>query len=182
MKISKIISMFFFSIIFIYILMFLDTNSLFKQIEQHMLGEIELTPEIEQYIEIENEINESRKKGINITSEIEQKSEEAKLNMLRKDDISLYVHFNFDFEKKLYCPTAEKDKIQLKLRRIFVLHNFKDGTMIFTYSLIFYDKNGKTVSHNLNIPVIATIHKEDGKWYIVDVNEDPIILFFPLLN
>ena len=64
--------------------MFLYTNSLFKQIEQHMLGEIELTPEIEQKLEA-------------ASLELNNKSiHDYPIN----DDLLMYKFFNFNFRKK----------------------------------------------------------------------------------
>ena len=157
MKISKIISMFFFSIIFIYILMFLDTNSLFKQIEQHMLGEIELTPEIEQKLEA-------------ASLELNNKSiHDYPIN----DDLLMYKFFNFNFRKKNYYPTAEKDKIELKLRRNFVIHNFKDGVINFTYTMRYYDKDGEIGYAIGNSNDTFTIHKENGRWHVIDFTIRP---------
>jgi len=155
MKISKIIGIIFLSIIFIYILMFLNTNSLVKKIEQHMLGEIKLTPEIEQKLLLAEAEAISEKKSI--------------FDYTLTDDLPLYELYNFNYAKKHNFPTAEKDKIYFKLRRNYVLHNFKDGIMNYTYTLRYFDKYGKKAQGIKENFITATIHKEKGEWHIVDI-------------
>lgn len=72
----------------------------------------------------------------------------------------LYSHYNFNYMKKEGFSKAEKDKIEFELKRNYVLHNFKDGIMKFTYSLQYYDKNNEMQYSDGNIPVALKIHKK----------------------
>ena len=149
----KIICGVLFSGIFIYVLMFLDTNPLVEKVEQHMLGEIHIDPEIEKRM-----IND-----INIMTPDNPQF------IYNQPDVWLY-DYNFYFKEKYFYSGAEKDKIKLKLRRNFVLHNFKDGIIWFTYALEYYDKNGEP-GYGVVSSLTMKIHKEKGEWKVMAIDE-----------
>lgn len=64
--------------------------------------------------------------------------------------------------------------VKVKLHRIFVLHDFRDGYMWVDYSVEGHDKNGKVTYGSWDIPSRWKIHRDyDGKWQIVKIAENP---------
>jgi hypothetical protein len=61
---------------------------------------------------------------------------------------------------------------EAQVDRIFVIHNFHDGYMWIHYEIMAYNKDMRVV-HGSIAPARWTIHKEDGVWRIVAVEEDP---------
>jgi hypothetical protein len=68
-------------------------------------------------------------------------------------------------------PEATQWKISLT--RLFVVHNFRDGIIWAVYNHYGYDEFGKHVGGGRNIHSKWTIHKENGKWDIVRIDEAP---------
>lgn len=64
-------------------------------------------------------------------------------------------------------------KVRAKVTRLFTWHNFFDGHIwvIYSYETIENDTDIKPATFN----VISkwTIHRENGKWQIVDIKEAP---------
>lgn len=67
-------------------------------------------------------------------------------------------------------------KVDLEIRRVFVIHNFFDGYMWVEYKHAKYDENDELMYFSgAEFPYCTkwTIHKEKGKWVLVDSNEGP---------
>lgn len=66
----------------------------------------------------------------------------------------------------------ENAKVNVHIRRILVLHDFSDGYMWvkYTYETVRNDKNIYPGSSAISR---WKIHKEYGKWEIVEIKEDP---------
>lgn len=64
-------------------------------------------------------------------------------------------------------------KVDLTLKRVFVLHNFLDGFIIVYYTVIMYDHDNNIVSGSWDIFSLWRIHKENGKWSIIAIKESP---------
>lgn len=59
------------------------------------------------------------------------------------------------------------------ITRLFVLHNFSDGYMWVIYTNEGVDPNSNTMYGSYRVPSRWKIHKENGKWVIVDIKERP---------
>ena len=57
--------------------------------------------------------------------------------------------------------------------RIFVAHNFSNGVMWVKYSRRGYKQNGDYYGVDSNILSKWTIHKENGRWKVIDIDEHP---------
>jgi sensor histidine kinase YesM len=64
-------------------------------------------------------------------------------------------------------------KVNLKLIRIFTIHNFFDGFMKVYYSFELLDSNGKVIHGSWNILSTWKIHKYNRRWEIIDIYEAP---------
>ena len=64
-------------------------------------------------------------------------------------------------------------KVEANITRLFVAHNFFDGYMwvIYSYQTVENDSDIKPATNN----VISRwkIHREDGKWQVVEIQEKP---------
>ena len=69
-----------------------------------------------------------------------------------------------------YFP--ETEIIEYDLKRIFVIHNFKEGKMNVLYRLHYADENGKTL-YNSVAQSTWYIKKVDGEWVVYDIDEAP---------
>lgn len=82
-----------------------------------------------------------------------------------------------DSPLKIYDEVHQREgvaKVKLKISRVFVMHDFTDGYMWIKYTYILHDKDGNLLyGARLEFPLYAkwTIHKENGKWVVVDVDE-----------
>lgn len=68
------------------------------------------------------------------------------------------------------------EKVDLEIHRVFVIHDFFDGYMWISYDYIGYDENDKMIFLSTQeYPFLAkwTIHRENGEWVIVDIDEHP---------
>lgn len=75
-----------------------------------------------------------------------------------------------------YIRRADNDtlgKADLTLIRLFVLHNFNNGYIWAYYSYKAYDEDGELITGSSNIPTKWRIHKDNGKWEIVEIFEAP---------
>ena len=72
-----------------------------------------------------------------------------------------------------YYPAGVDGKINLTLIRLFTLHDFRDGFIWAYYSYKAYDNNGGLVTSSMDIHTKWKIHKENGKWEIVEIYEAP---------
>ena len=72
----------------------------------------------------------------------------------------------------LLAPNKEIEA-QARLTRLFVLHDFLDGYMWVNYTYEIKGKNGDRIMGAWNIPARWKIHRENGKWEIVDIKEAP---------
>ena len=62
---------------------------------------------------------------------------------------------------------------EAKITRLFVFHNFFDGYMWVKYSCEGFDKNGNHTYGSSNVISRWKIHREDGKWQVVEIQEKP---------
>jgi hypothetical protein len=65
------------------------------------------------------------------------------------------------------------EPVDVSLLRVFVIHDFSDGYLVVNYSVHGQDASGKTKSGGSMIPCFWKIHKEDGRWDVVDIYERP---------
>lgn len=78
-----------------------------------------------------------------------------------------------------YDKTHTKDgvsAVEMGIKRVFVIHNFFDGYMWIEYYYMGYDENGEMIFLSTQeFPYLAKwkIHKEHGKWVLVDIEEHP---------
>ena len=62
---------------------------------------------------------------------------------------------------------------EVELTRLFVIHNFFDGYMWVKYSYEDFDEQDRRTYGSWNIVSKWKIHKENGKWKIVEIIEKP---------
>ena len=84
----------------------------------------------------------------------------------------LYAHFNITSHSKATMH-LEDVNIDLKLRRVFALHDFRRGTLWIKYSLFVTDKEGVSITGLKNVPVKLAIQKVNGAWEVIDLYEAP---------
>ena len=65
------------------------------------------------------------------------------------------------------------DKVDLNLYRTFVLHNFFDGYIWIKYDVAHIDSSGDEFRGSRNIPARWKIHRENGGWKVIEIEEDP---------
>lgn len=63
--------------------------------------------------------------------------------------------------------------VNLKLNIIFTIHNFRDGYIWAYYSVEARNESDELLYGSWEIPTKWKIHKENGKWEIVDIIEAP---------
>jgi len=65
-------------------------------------------------------------------------------------------------------------KVNLKLFRLFTLHNFKDGIIIIYYTRVVYSNKKEIITGSWDIfPVIWKIRKINKIWNVVKIKEAP---------
>lgn len=66
-------------------------------------------------------------------------------------------------------------EVEIEISRVFVMHNFFDGYMWVTYENVGYDERGEMLYLDTAklYPAKWKIHRENGKWVLVDVDEHP---------
>jgi len=87
--------------------------------------------------------------------------------------------------RALHVYNSNKDKryddvvtVNVSLERVFVIHNFSDGYVFVVYNEEAYNASGKIKYGSLGATCFWKIHKENGKWDVVDVYEKPYKLGF----
>ncbi len=85
-----------------------------------------------------------------------------------------------DSPLRMYSSFASHDEFDhadVKINRVFVIHNFSDGYMWIDYSIKAYDENGKLIAGSATtFPASLSkwkIHRENGEWKIVEIIESP---------
>lgn len=68
---------------------------------------------------------------------------------------------------------VEFESFKICLLPIFVCHNFHNGYVWVFYSYEAYDTEGNLITASLNVVTKWKIHKDDGKWKIVEISERP---------
>jgi len=63
--------------------------------------------------------------------------------------------------------------VNISIRRVFVWHNFRDGYMRVIYTYKAFDSSGTGLTGSSRVLSKWTIHKENGKWVITDIEEAP---------
>lgn len=63
--------------------------------------------------------------------------------------------------------------VEVNIMRLFVLHNFADGYMWIMYTNEGLDPNTNSRYGSYKVTSRWKIHKENGKWVIVDIKEGP---------
>lgn len=81
-------------------------------------------------------------------------------------DSPMYRHYYPKNEPELY-------KVDLNLYRTFVLHNFSDGYIGVKYDVAHIDSSGYEFSGSRNVSARWKIHRENGVWKVVEIEEDP---------
>ena len=63
--------------------------------------------------------------------------------------------------------------VNYNIKRLFVLHNFREGYIWIRYTWQGYDNFGKRTYSSVNIPCCLKIQKANGKWVIIQVSVAP---------
>ncbi len=63
--------------------------------------------------------------------------------------------------------------VEADITRIFVWHNFVDGYMYVRYSYKGVDENGEILTASGPLFSLWKIHRENGKWKVVEIQEAP---------
>jgi len=82
----------------------------------------------------------------------------------------------YNIRDRGYGAKTEKTdigKTEVSLIRYFTIHNFKDGYIWAFYTNKAFDSNGEQFDGSGWIPTKWKIHKEKGKWEIVEIYEAP---------
>ena len=64
-------------------------------------------------------------------------------------------------------------EVKAKITRLFVAHNFSDGYMWVKYSYDTVKNDNDLMPGSWNVTSRWKIHKENGKWEVVEIIEDP---------
>lgn len=89
---------------------------------------------------------------------------------------SLQENVSYGKMKRYLIPTFEEQvyrNTDLKIKRIFVLHNFKKGVMYVKYSYIAYDTNDELITGSSDVISKWYIEKKNNRWKVVDIEERP---------
>ncbi len=85
-----------------------------------------------------------------------------------------------DSPLRIYSYFASRDDFEyadVKVSRVFVIHNFTDGYMWVDYSIKAYNENGEVIAGSATtFPTGLSkwkIHRENGEWKVVDIVESP---------
>jgi len=63
--------------------------------------------------------------------------------------------------------------VDANITRKFVLHNFSDGYIWVKYTCEGFDSKGSKTYGSWEIPSRWKIHKENGKWKVIEIKERP---------
>jgi hypothetical protein len=125
-KIFTAITIMILTILFVYMVMFIDTNSLLDETKNVFCGKVEAS-----------DIEDMPVSRYNVTD------------------------------------SNQDAVVKLELHRLFTLHNFNDGYIWMNYSCEATSVQGDIDYGADNIYSVWKIHKEKGKWKIVEIIEDP---------
>lgn len=114
--------------VLVYLVMFLDTNSVKKQVEDAFMWRVDPS--------------ETKGRAIN--------------------------WYNYSVFQK----SVELGSANLRLVRLFVWHNFKEGYIWAVYSYQAYDPEGNLITASHLVPTKWKIHKENSQWEIVEIFEN----------
>ena len=129
---KKIVIVIFLIMIAIYSSIFMNTNSIKKDVIQVLSGEVD--PEI------------------TVGRPMNKYNSKASLSYLIPD---------------------ERTKANVRIARLFVLHNFFNGYMWVRYTCEITSEDGTRIMGAWNVPAHWKIHRQNGKWEIVEIIEKP---------
>ena len=97
------------------------------------------------------------------------------VNYIIYDESKFNQDINIHFNIASYYPEGDfsKCKINLKINSVFTIHDFFDGYIWFHYTLEVFDENGNSLTGAGATPVKMKIHRENGKWMVVQIWEKP---------
>ena len=72
-----------------------------------------------------------------------------------------------------YSDVLINAKVKANVTRLFVAHNFFDGYMWVMYSYRTIENDGSINPAASNVISRWKIHREDGKWQVVEIQEKP---------
>lgn len=90
-----------------------------------------------------------------------------------------YVNISqrFNMSRQVGSSKAKDIIVDLKLNRLFTLHNFFDGYVWFYYHVEYFNKGDDQpiggAATTTFLPIKMKIHKENGRWKVVQVWERP---------
>ena len=61
--------------------------------------------------------------------------------------------------------------INLEVKRVYAIHNFKTGYLWIKYSVVVLDKTGNIMTSSKNIPVKLKIKKNKSNWEVIRIDE-----------
>ena len=64
-------------------------------------------------------------------------------------------------------------EVDVSITRLFVVHNFSDGYMWVKYSYVTKKNDKDILPSSVNVISRWKIHRENGKWEIVEIVEEP---------
>lgn len=94
--------------------------------------------------------------------------EDNNIVFIADDEFSnnIKAHFN-----ELHEYNNSNYTINLEVKRIYTVHNFKSGYLWAKYSVVVLDKAGNTVTASKNIPLRFRIEKNESKWEVTKIIE-----------
>lgn len=75
-------------------------------------------------------------------------------------------HFNW-----LYDYNNENYTIELEVKKIYTIHNFKSGYIWLKYSVLVLDRCGNIITESNDIPVKMKIKKDQSNWEVIKIFE-----------
>lgn len=79
---------------------------------------------------------------------------------------NINAHFNW-----LHEYNNNNYTVNLEVKKVYTIHNFKSGYLWIIYSVDVLDNYGKTITASTNIPVKLKIKKNNSKWEVIDIDE-----------
>ena len=79
---------------------------------------------------------------------------------------NIKAHFN-----ELHEYNNSNYTINLEVKRVYAIHNFKTGYLWIKYSVVVLDKTGNIMTSSKNIPVKLKIKKNNSNWEVIRIDE-----------
>jgi len=97
----------------------------------------------------------------------------ADVKSVMKGEVALSETDGTPLQLYNFSDLLSNAKVNVKITRLFVLHDFSDGYMWVEYSYETVKNNNEYMPGSWRIHSRWTIHKANGKWEITEIQEDP---------